>query len=94
MSKTPECISSNNIRKIDKNSSNKWTITTTYSAIKINELSTSENVEIFEKDKNEPLQRIIEKDCDIIVTLDENIENRRIKTFSCKKCEYYEQINV
>ena len=37
------------------------------------ELSSSENVETIEKDKNEPLQTIIEKHCDI--TPDENIEN-------------------
>ena len=39
------------------------------------ELSSSENVETIKKDKNELLQKIIEKHCDF--TLVENIENRR-----------------
>ena len=46
------------------------------------ELSSSENVETIEKDKNEPLQTIIEKHCDI--TPDENIENRRSKRLAAK----------
>ena len=41
------------------------------------ELTTSENVEPIEKDKNKSLQSIIEKHCDI--TPDKNIENRRSK---------------
>ena len=39
------------------------------------ELSSSENVETIKKDKNKPLQKIIEKRFDF--TLVENIENRR-----------------
>ena len=46
------------------------------------ELSSSENEETIEKDKNEPLQTIIEKHCDI--TPDENIENRRSKRLAAK----------
>ena len=46
------------------------------------ELSSSENVETIEKDKNEPLQTVIEKHCDI--TPDENIENRRSKRLAAK----------
>ena len=67
------CISSSNIRKIDKNSSTKQTTTTTY--------STSENVQSVEKD-NEPLQSIIEKHDDI--TPDENIEKIRSKCLAAK----------
>ena len=54
------------------------------------ELSISENVETVEKGNNKPLQSIIEKQCDI--TLDENIENRRSKQLTCKKCKYYEKL--
>ena len=46
------------------------------------QLSSSENVETIKKDKNEPIQSIIEKHCDI--TLDENIDNRRSKRLATK----------
>ena len=49
----------------------------------VQELSTSEN------DQNHPLQSIIEKICDITPDGEQKIE-----TFSCKKREYFEQINV
>ena len=46
------------------------------------ELSTSENVEFSEKDKNESLHSIIEIHCDI--TSDESIENRRLKRLAAR----------
>ena len=46
------------------------------------ELSSSENIETIEKDKNKPLQSIIEKHCDI--TPDENIESWRSKRLAAK----------
>ena len=46
------------------------------------ELSTSENVESSEKDKNESLHSVSEIHCDI--TSDESIENRRLKRLAAR----------
>ena len=76
--KCQRCISSNNIWEIDKSS----ILNRPLQLLIPLELSSSENVETIEKDKNEPLQTIIEKHCDI--TPDENIENRGSKHLAAK----------